>query len=181
MKQHEAEKARRRAEGYFRRAHIVLTPEEAAQIEVADFGLGDLAHTGLELVVYTNTDRYCAKEMVLFPHQTCPEHCHAPLREIGWGGKQETFRCRWGRVYLYVEGAPTPDRVCHPAQEEHYTVFHEIVLNPGEQYTIPPDTRHWFMAGADGAVISEFSTPSRDEYDVFTDPEIRRLPVTEEN
>jgi D-lyxose ketol-isomerase len=57
-------------------------------------------------------------------------------------------------------------------------VFHEISLNPGEQYTIPPDTLHWFQAGDLGAIVSEFSSTSRDESDVFTDPRIRRIPVT---
>jgi D-lyxose ketol-isomerase len=33
---------------------------------------------------------------------------------------------------------------------------------------------HWFQAGPEGAVISEFSTQSRDEADVFTDPRIVR-------
>jgi D-lyxose ketol-isomerase len=48
------------------------------------------------------------------------------------------------------------------------------VLRPGDQHTIPPDTLHWFKAGDEGAVVSEFSTQSRDETDVFTDPRIRR-------
>ena len=40
--------------------------------------------------------------------------------------------------------------------------------------TIPPDTLHWFQAGAEGAVVSEFSSTSIDEADVFTDPDIQR-------
>ena len=59
------------------------------------------------------------------------------------------------------------------------TVFHEIRLLPGEQYTIMPNTLHWFQAGKDGAVVSEFSTHSTDETDVFTDPAIVRLPEIE--
>ena len=42
-----------------------------------------------------------------------------------------------------------------------------------------PNTRHWFQAGPDGAVVSEFSTKSLDEYDIFTDPRIRRIPEIE--
>ncbi len=171
-------KATALAADYYRRAGIVMTQAELDNIEVADFGLGELEKTGLELVVYINTDIYCAKEMVLFPGQTCPEHRHAPLPDIGYNGKQETFRCRWGEVYLYVEGEPAHKRAIHlPDEEAHgyYTVFHEIRLTPGEQYTIMPDTRHWFTAGPDGAVISEFSTTSRDELDIFTDPRIKRL------
>ena len=51
---------------------------------------------------------------------------------------------------------------------------HEIYLRPGEQYTLKEQTRHWFQAGPEGAVISEFSTPSFDEADIFIDPEIKR-------
>jgi D-lyxose ketol-isomerase len=34
---------------------------------------------------------------------------------------------------------------------------------------------HWFQAGPDGAVVSEFSSASRDELDEFTDATVRRL------
>jgi D-lyxose ketol-isomerase len=150
---------------------IVLTDEERDSIEVADFGLGRLRETGLQLLVYVNTDRHCAKELVLFPGQTCAEHRHPPFD--GTPGKEETFRCRRGVVYLYVEGEPTPNRKGTPPPGV-YTVFHEIELQPGGQHTIPPNTPHWFQAGPDGAVVSEFSTQSRDDLDVFTDPEIVR-------
>lgn len=158
------------------RAGIVLTPEERAGIEIADFGLNDLERSGLELVVYVNNDRYCAKELVLLPRQTCPEHRHPPVGNDP--GKQETFRCRSGTVWLYVEGPPAakPKARVPEGDEAHYTVFHEIELHPGQQYTIPPNTRHWFQAGDEGAVVSEFSSTSRDELDIFTDPRIRRVP-----
>jgi D-lyxose ketol-isomerase len=155
-------------------AGVVLSDEERASIEVADFGLGRLEETGLQLLVYVNTDRYCAKELVLRPRQTCPEHRHPPFD--GTPGKEETFRCRSGLVYLYVEGDPTPDPACTPPAGA-YTVGHEIELGPGTQHTIPPGTRHWFQAGSDGAVVSEFSTASRDELDLFTDPQIVRATV----
>jgi D-lyxose ketol-isomerase len=55
------------------------------------------------------------------------------------------------------------------------TMFKHIHLTPGSQYTLPPNTLHWFVAGPQGAVISAFSTRSRDEADIFTDPDIRRF------
>jgi D-lyxose ketol-isomerase len=170
------ESAQQRALEYLQRAGIVLTPEEAKNIEVADFGLNELESTGLQLVVYVNTERVCAKELVLFPRQTCPEHRHPPVD--GEPGKEETFRCRWGEVYLYVPGEATPSPRARPPQgrEQYYNVWHEIVLRPGEQYTIMPNTPHWFQAGDEGAVVSEFSTRSRDESDIFTDPQIKRAP-----
>jgi D-lyxose ketol-isomerase len=146
--------ARERTAAMLAEAGIVLTPAERERIEVADFGLGRLEEIGLQLITYVNTERVCAKELVLFPRQTCPEHRHPPFD--GAPGKEETFRCRRGTVHLHVEGKG------------------EIVLQPGEQFTIEPDTLHWFQAGDDGAVVSEFSTRSRDDSDVFTDPRIVR-------
>ena len=89
----------------------------------------------------------------MLPHQLCPEHRHPPVGDDP--GKEETFRCRTGRVLLDVAGR-------------------QLELGPGEQFTIPPDTLHWFRAGDEGAIVSEFSTRSRDETDVFTDPRIVR-------
>jgi D-lyxose ketol-isomerase len=146
--------ARKRAASMLADAGIVLTPLEREQIEIADFGLGRLDEIGLQIVVYVNTDRVCAKELVLFPHQRCPEHRHPPVE--GEPGKEETFRVRRGLVYLHVEGPG------------------DIVLAPGEQFTIPPNTLHSFEAGDEGAIVSEFSTTSRDGLDVFTDPQIVR-------
>lgn len=160
-------------------AGIALTPEEAARIEVSDMGLGELAKTGLELIVYVNTDRVCAKELVMMPGQTCPEHRHPGV--AGQLGKEETFRCRQGEVYVYVPGAPTANPQARPpaGSERYYTVFHEVVLRPGQQYTLAPNTLHWFQAGPEGAIVSEFSTRSTDENDIFTDPRIDRLPSVE--
>ncbi|WP_036226425.1 D-lyxose/D-mannose family sugar isomerase [Mesoaciditoga lauensis] len=168
--------ARKKALEYFEKAHIVLTEEEKKNIEIADFGLNQLEKIGLQIVTYVNTDRYCAKEMVLFPNQTCPEHKHPD--HDGQKGKEETFRCRYGRVYLFVEGKKN-ERHVEPPSKEYFTAFHEIVLEPGEQYTIPPNTLHWFKAGKEGAVVSEFSSHSDDASDLFTDPRIKRIPEIE--
>ena len=153
MNPHTYQAAARRAISYYEKAGIVLTPAEKENIEVADFGLSDLPRTGLQIVVYVNTERVCAKEMVLFPGQMCPEHKH--VGSNGQPGKEETFRCRYGQVHLNAEGE-------------------DVILNPGDQYTIYPGTKHWFRAGEEGAVISEFSTRSTDETDVFTDERIVR-------
>ena len=91
----EYESAQRRALDYFHRAGIVLTSEEVERIEVADFGLGELETTGLELLTYVNTDRVCAKELVLFSVSSAylslrkdlglalPELAASPLLELG--------------------------------------------------------------------------------------------------
>ena len=153
---------------YYKKAGVILTKEEESNLEIVDFGLGNIRKEGLQLITYVNNERYCAKEMVLLPNQICPEHRH-PVRNNGDMGKQETFRCRYGEVYLYVEedGEKGVDK-------GDYTASREIKLLPGEQYTIEPDTRHWFRAGNMGAVISEFSSNSEDFSDIFTNPNIKR-------
>lgn len=176
MKQEDFFKYQKSTINALREAGIVLTPAEEDRIEIADFGLGEFELTGLGVLTYVNTDRVCAKELVLLPGQTCPEHLHP--RHDGRRGKEETFRCRAGEVYLYVKGEATRHpRATPPAHRKHtYTVWHEIVLRPGEQYTIFPETLHWFQGGPGGAVVSEFSTRSTDENDVFTDKAIQRIP-----
>lgn len=166
---------------YYEKAGIAITDKEKENLEVADFGLNDIENIGLQIITYINTDRCCAKEMVLLPGQTCPEHSHVPMPEKGYIGKEETFRCRYGTVYLYVDGEPTEkiSGFVPKGYEDTYNVLHEIILKPGEQYTIMPNTRHWFQAGEEGCVVSEFSTTSYDEYDIFTDTNIKRLPTIE--
>jgi D-lyxose ketol-isomerase len=172
----EYERAAAWAADMLARAGIVITPAERERLEVADLGLGQLEKTGLQVLTYINTDRCCAKELIMMPRQTCPEHYHPPVD--GGPGKEETFRCRWGTVYLYVPGEPTANPACRPPEgsEPYYTVGHEIRLNPGEQYTLVPGTRHWFQGGPEGAVVSEFSTRSTDEADFFQDPRVDRTP-----
>jgi D-lyxose ketol-isomerase len=173
----EYEAAQKRAKDFLAQAGIIITPEEASRIEVADLGLGTLEEIGVELVVYVNTERVCAKELVLFPRQICPEHRHPPVEEDP--GKEETFRCRWGTVYLYVPGKSTsnPKAIVPPGVEKYFTVWHEVVLRPGDQFTLPSNTLHWFQGGDKGAIVSEFSTRSRDDADIFTDPRTKRETV----
>lgn len=180
MKKTEVEKIRAKAARLLGQARIAFTPQEKEEMEVCDFGLGDIENIGLQVIVYVNNDRYCAKEIILLPRQICPEHRHPPVSAQNIG-KQETFRCRWGEVYLYVPGEPTrqPKAKIPEKYKSFFSVWREIVLRPGEQFTLPPDTLHWFQAGDKGAILSEFSSTSTDENDIWTNPELKRLPEYE--
>ena len=173
----EFEDAQARAAAALADAGIVLTEAEQRGIEVADFGLSDLEHYGLELVTYINTERVCAKELVLFPHQNCPEHLHPPFD--GTPGKEETFRCRRGRVYLYTEGEPTASRrAVRPGRRAARTPSGTRSCSTRATSTRSRPARCTGSRPArTGAVVSEFSTESRDELDIFTDPEIGRATV----
>jgi D-lyxose ketol-isomerase len=145
ISQHDYKRAVDRTKLILKEARIPIPYE--AEIEVADFGLNELDEIGLEILVLVN-DVYCGKWLVLFKNQQCPEHLH-PL-------KQETFVCHYGSVLLDVDGK-------------------QILLKPGEQYTIPPKTKHWFKATEGDAVVLEISTTSDDASDIFTDPNIDRI------
>ena len=176
MKTKDIEETRARAAAMLRKARIAVTLDERETMEVVDLGLGDIKHIGLEVIVYENNDRYCAKELILLPRQICPEHRHPRVNGRNLG-KKETFRCRYGEIYLYVSGERTPKpKAKVPKKHKSFmTAWHEIVLRPGDQYTLPPNALHWFQAGGKGAIVSEFSSTSTDENDLFTDPRIRRV------
>lgn len=73
-------------------------------------------------------------------------------------------------TYMYLENLPfTPSCRIPKDKERFFTVRHETILKPGDQYTIPP------TGFKPGAIISEFLGTSRDEHGIFTDPCIRRI------
>lgn len=169
---------KKRVKELYEKAKIALTQEELENVDYAEFGLNNVEEEGLNLILYVNNERYCAKEMVLLENQACPEHQHPAIKSKA--GKQETFRCRWGVVYLYVDDGSKLNqdaiKVSVPNKNEaFYTAGKEIILHPGEQYTINPGIKHWFKAGPQGAVVSEFSSPSYDEFDIFTNPNVARI------
>jgi D-lyxose ketol-isomerase len=176
MKTKDIEMARTAAIALLRKARIAVTAEEIETMEVTDLGLGDIKRVGVEIIVYENNDRYCAKELILLPRQICPEHRHPRVNGRNMG-KKETFRCRYGEIYLYVAGerTPKPKAKVPKKYKSFLSVWHEIVLKPGDQYTLPPNSLHWFQSGDKGAVVSEFSSTSTDENDLYTDPRLRRI------
>lgn len=160
-----------------REAGIIAREDELAQIEVVDLGLGELEQTGLQILTLVQTSFVGVKLLILFPHQVFPQHRHPPLGD--YPGKEETFRCQWGELYLYMPGVPTRNpRAKVPSHRQHtYTVWHEVILGPGDQVTCPPNTWHWFQAGPSGAVVWSFSSRPTDVQDEFTDPQVQRQTV----
>lgn len=162
----------------FKKSKIHLKQDEVENLEITDLGLGNFYDIGLSLIVYINTNKICAKEIALLPNQTCAQHRHPPVKNSP--GKEETFRCKWGEVYLYVDGLGSKYKIkakIPVKYKDKFTVFKEIILKPGDQYTLEPNIWHWFQAGPKGAVISEFSTHSTDANDIFYDKETKRVAV----
>ena len=120
------ERARRRAGEMVREAGILARPDELDAIEVADLGLSMLDAIGLQIMTLVNTPAIGAKVLVLLPGQVFAEHRHPPLGD--YAGKEETFRCQWGELYLYVPGKRRrPGHTPYP--------------RPSGRATLPPPTR----------------------------------------
>ena len=162
---------------FVQQAGVPLRPGDRERIEVADLGLGELEITGLQILTLAAGEWVGLKLLILRPHQFFPQHRHPPSPAEGYPGKTEILRGQYGVAYLYVPGIPTPrPSVSPPAhRRRHCTVLHEVPLHPGDQYVCPPDTWHWFQAGAPGAVLWSISSRVTDAEDRFADPQVVRM------
>jgi D-lyxose ketol-isomerase len=150
---------------------LVLSPAEQDRLEVLDFGLGDVMREGLEVVHYLSSRRMDIKVCVLFGGQTVPEHLHPPYN--GQEGKEETLRVLSGSLQLYVPGDGTSgEPEVPPGKADFYTLRKEIVLRAGQQYTIAPNTWHWFQGGEGGAVFLAHYSKADDSFNLWKDPAV---------
>ncbi len=79
-------------------------------------------------------------------------------------------------IYLYVPGEPIPDPKARipEGEKENFTVWHEVILKPGNQHIIPPRMVRWFQAGEEGAAIDDYSSKARDLQNGFTNATVGR-------
>ena len=147
------EGAQKKAGEMIRKSGIRITDKELVDsIEVVDFGLNDLEKEGAQILTLVQTERISVKVLVLFPHQTEPEHWHPPVGNDP--GKEETIRIISGTCYFYIPGeASVTEGFIPEGKEEYYTVRKEIVMKPTDQITLDPGVKHWFQAGSEGTVI----------------------------
>ena len=125
----------------YEKAHIILTQAEKDSLEIADFGLDDIYHTGLEIVTYVNTDRCCAKEMVLLPQQTCPEHRHAPIAEKIISVKRKHFAVDSARfTFMLKERKPQTEEQRFPKVFIPYSMKSNCCPVNSTLYTLIPST-----------------------------------------
>lgn len=175
--QQELNQARQIAWELVRIAGVAVNANEVNNIEVADLGLSELAITGAQILTLASTEWLGVKLMILRPNQFFPQHRHPPSSD--YPGKQEIFRGQWGEAYLYTPGKSTLNPSANPPshRKPYCTVWHETILRPSDQLISPPNTWHWFQAGAEGAVIWSFSSRVTDAQDEFCDPQVTRKTV----
>lgn len=165
--------AQERTAHLIEQAGLYITEEEKQSIAAADFGLSRLEQEGVQILTMFETDRIAGKILVLFPNQTEPEHWHPSVGDDP--GKEEVIRALWGDLYFYIPGEDTLQQgFIVEGKDDYYTMRQEVNMKPGDQLILPPGTKHWFQAGAKGAVMYSFSTKVRDTLDQFSDPDIVR-------
>lgn len=57
MKKEVAEQYREKAREMYKKANIVISPEESENIEIVELGLDDFEKIGLSIITYVNTDQ----------------------------------------------------------------------------------------------------------------------------
>ena len=161
---------------YFVKAGIFLTSEEKKnKIQIVDYNTGNFYQMGLAMVAFVNVPSYCGKFIFFFPGQCCAEHWHPIIGNKP--GKEETFRVLWGKAYAYGSGEPTKNIKAKipKGREKYFTCRHEVILNPGDQYTVGLNEKHWWQAGPEGVIALEVSSQSRDEYDLTTEDKLNTV------
>lgn len=105
-------------------------------------------------------------------------------------GKSETFKAIYGdgvlladnAIVLHAPSGVNPEKpparfrkqIERVRETQCITTSREIYMAPGTNVLLPKCTKHAFLGGDKGAVYLEFSTPSMDEADRFTDPRVIR-------
>ena len=157
-----------------------LTKNELESMEANDFGLNNFDEEGFFLIDLLRTDRVRVNLLILLPNQTLPQHLHPSYENER--GKEETIRVLYGETKVYVEGEQNNTKIKIPYNKDlYYTSRHEIHLNTGEQYSVKPNTKHWFQAGSQGSVNIAFQNRVNEDYNIFYDPESIGCKISNEN
>lgn len=174
ISKHDRHTGQQEAAALFEKAGVALSESEIDEIEVADFGLSDFRVEGAQIATFADTQRVGFKVICLLPNQTLPEHWHTAFGDNP--GKEETIRVLYGTFRLYLPGGDGPHEGFVPhSKQAMYTCRNEIIMRPTQQQYLPPGTKHWFQAGAEGAVVYSISSQASCPLDPFTDPNIVRV------
>lgn len=164
---------------FIKRAGFQVHDREFNSISVVDLGLNELETTGLYILTLFETEWVGAKLLIMKPYQFFPQHRHPALPNENFPGKTEVIRGFWGKLYLVIPGEKTfPAHTNPPLHRKKYiNIWHELEINPGDQYIIPPNTWHWFQAGPQGAIVWSISSKVTDVQDQFQDLQVVRKTV----
>lgn len=125
-----------------------------------DFGLGKFAEVGMAGIFWMNNkqDNYFGHEIYLLPGQMIPEHKHVKTADAG--PKLEGWQPRYGWIYIYGEGTPTPgvEARIPESHRECAVARTEKKLLPGETGMLAGAEQWHWMYAPEGAIVTEYAT-----------------------
>lgn len=151
-----------------------IFPDLREKLWVSDYGTGQFMKLGLAAYMFMNNvdDRYMLMDIFLVPGQMLPEHWH--LDGEGNPAKREGWLVRWGLSHIVGIGEPNLGKdvvvpKCH--WNGKVTVEHETIATPGTFVKLAKvGTRHWQLAGPEGAIITEVANVHTNSAVRHTDP-----------
>lgn len=172
----DVEKAKDAVMALMRHHGYPVFPGIREKLWVSDYGTGQFTKLGLAACMFMNheDDRYMLMDLFLLPGQMLPEHWHLdgdknPAKREGW-------LVRWGLSHIVGEGEPNLGKdvvipKCHNNGDA--TTKHEVVAGPGTFVPLAKVyTRHWQLAGPEGAIITEVANVHTNTAVRHTDPRI---------
>ena len=142
-----------------------------------DFGTGNFLETGMAGIFWFNNyrDRYFGHEIFLLPNQMIVEHAHFKTKKAP--PKMEAWQVRHGSIYNFGEGKPNiaTSKVVLPAKEKKFiTCPHVEYLTEGDCRELKtPESKHFMMAGPNGAIVTEYANFHDNDGLRFTNPKAK--------
>ena len=141
--------------------------EMREKLWVSDYGLGQFTRLGLAARSWVNNEKdyYMLMDIYLLPGQMLPEHWHEKPDKLPQ--KMEGWLVRYGLSHIVGEGEPNlgPDVVVPKIHMGgQVTTKHEVAAGPGDFVPlVKVGTRHWQLAGPEGAIITEVANVHSNE------------------
>ncbi|MDR1509076.1 MAG: hypothetical protein LBS53_05515 [Synergistaceae bacterium] len=140
-----------------------IFPQMPDGIWVSDYGLGDFLKVGLAALGFVNhtgsDEMYMMQDLYLLPGQMLPEHWHEDYDKRILPLKNEGWLIRYGKSYVVGEGEDNMEESIKIPNIHHngtVTVKHGVWATPGMFIPLARlATRHWQIAGSEGAIMTE--------------------------
>jgi D-lyxose ketol-isomerase len=157
-----ADKAKETYFAMMRKFGYPIPPRLVKEMWTVDFSLGDFARVGMAGIFWYNdkSTNVFGHEIFLLPGQMIVEHGHESTQEAQ--AKREAWHVRHGWICTFGEGA-APAGVCPVeiprSQTRHITAHNWKQVKEGEVDALGRSTaRHFMIAGANGAIVTEYGT-----------------------